>query len=116
MPEFKVEGKRLLLIGDKVVEFPYGIDNVRAYGDMLVVLLDIPSDAQAVNNVYGVDETERIIWRVQDPTEIYAIQNDVPYVGIRITRDGRIVVTNFNGVAYELDPATGRILDRGVTK
>jgi outer membrane protein assembly factor BamB len=115
MPELRVERKRLL-IGDKVVEFLYGIDNVRACGDMLVVLLDIPSDSQAVNNVYGVDVTGRIIWQVQDPAEVYAIQNDVPYVGIRITRDGEIIVTNFNGVTYELDPATGRILDRGTTK
>jgi outer membrane protein assembly factor BamB len=110
-----VNGNELTIGGCKVV-FRFDIDNVKVGQGLYIVLLDIPSNVNEMNNVYAVNDRCQIVWQVQDAGDVYPIKNDVPYVGTRITEEGRIIVTNFNGVTYTLDPATGKIIARGTTK
>jgi len=105
-----------LIINGKVVNFQYEIDNVKECGNLLIVLVDIPSNVQAVNNVYAVNENGQIVWQIEDAGSVYSIQNDVPYVGTRITETSQLVVTNFNGVTFTVEPVSGKIIGKGCTK
>ncbi len=115
MKQFEVEGNTIIIKGNRV-SFQHKIDNVKNCNGLHIVLLDIPSDTQFLNNVYAVDDSGRIVWQIQDAGEVYPIKNDIDYVGTRITEDNEVVVTNFYGVTYTVDPTNGRILDRGTTK
>ena len=60
------------------------------------------------DNVYALDADGKLLWRIapRPPGE----PND-PYVGVSV-QDGRLVVIDFYGRRYELDPAAGRRLGR----
>ena len=111
MNEFKVQ-QRTLIVGNNKTEFQDPIDNVKKSGDYYIVLIDVPQ----INNLYAVNSEGQIVWQIEDAGRIYGFINDVSYVGTRITETSQIVVTNFNGVTYTVDPANGKIVGRGVTK
>ncbi|MCX7920513.1 MAG: hypothetical protein N3B21_00600 [Clostridia bacterium] len=111
MSDFRVEQKTLF-IGSNKIEFQHPIDNVKNCGDLYIVLIDSPS----INNIYAVNGKAQIVWQIEDAGIVYSIVNDVPYVGTRITDLNQIVVTNFNGVTYTIDPDNGKIVGRGNTK
>lgn len=111
MIEYKVD-ENTLFVGCNKIELQYPVENVEICGDYFIVLTDSP----IVNNVYAVNIYAQIVWQVEDVSKVYNIVNDVSYVGIRITDLNQIIVTNFNGVTYTVDPANGRIIGRGVTK
>lgn len=111
MNEFRVE-QNTLFVGNNKIEFHHLIENVKKCSNYYIILISVPK----INNVYAVDSQAQIVWQIEDAGKVYGIVNDVPYVGTRITESDQIVVTNFNGVTYTINPANGRIIARGVTK
>lgn len=111
MSNFIVDQKALF-VGNNKIEFKYQIDNVKKCSNLYIVLVD----EVGINNVYAVNEQAKIVWKIEDSGSVYSIINDVPYVGTRITEANQIVVTNFNGVTYTVNPINGRIISRGTTK
>jgi hypothetical protein len=111
MSEFRVE-QNTMFIGNNKIEFQHPVENVKKCGNYYIALIDVPN----VNNVYAVDSQAQIVWQIEDAGKVYGIVNDVSYVGTRITESSQIVVTNFNGVTYTVDPTNGKIIGRGVTK
>ncbi len=111
MSEFRIETNNLF-IGSNKIEFSYPVENIKICGNYYIVLIDAPT----VNNVYAVNSQAQIVWQIQDVAEVYSAVNDVSYVGIRITELEQIIVTNFNGVTYTVDPVNGKIIGSGATK
>ena len=111
MNNFIVDQKTLI-VGNNKIEFQNPIDNVKRCGNLYIVLVD----EVGINNVYAVNEQAQIVWQIEDAASVYSIINDVPYVGTRITESNQIVVTNFNGVTYTVEPINGKIINRGTTK
>lgn len=108
--------KNILIINGKEVTFQYEIDNIKKIQGLYIVLLDIPSNIQAINNVYAVNDSGKIIWQIENFEDVYPIKNDVPYVGTRILDNNQIIVTNFNGVTFTVNTVDGRIIGKGCTK
>lgn len=115
MESFVIDGNVIDINRNKLT-FEYDIDSVRCINDVYIVLVDIPSDVKEVNNIYAINNICEILWKIQDPSSVYGIINDVPYVGIRINEEGVLIATNFNGVTYSVDIKTGNIIGRGATK
>lgn len=111
MSEFNVD-KNILFMGCNKIEFQHPVENIKKCGNYYIVLINVPME----NNVYAVNSKAQIVWQIEDAGIVYGIVNDVSYIGTRITDSGKVVVTNFNGVTYTVDPANGKIIGRGVTK
>ena len=111
MSDYRID-KKILFVGNNKVAFKHPIDNVKQCGNLYIVLVDV----QGTNNVYAVNNQAQIVWQIEDAGKVYGIVNTVPYVGTRINESNQIVVTNFNGVTYTVDPVNGNIIGRGVTK
>lgn len=111
MSNFIVDQKTLL-VGNNKIEFQNSIDTVKNCANLYIVLIR----EVGINNVYAVNEKAQIIWQVEDAGSVYPIINDVPYVGTKINESNQIVVTNFNGVTYNVDPTNGKFISRGTTK
>ena len=104
--------QNILFVGNNKMEFQSQIDNVKKCANLYIVLVD----EIGINNVYAVNEQAQIVWQIEDAGSVYSIINDVPYVGTRITESNQIVVTNFNGVTYTVNPTNGKIISRGTAK
>lgn len=110
MNNFVVDQKTLIVKQNRI-KFQKPIYDVKKCDNLYIVLLD-----EGINNVFAVDEQAQIVWQIEDAASVYSIINDVPYVGTRITEANQIVVTNFNGVTYTVEPNNGKIINRGITK
>ena len=75
-----------------------------------VFVVTIPFQGN-LNNVYGVSLKFGTMWRIQKANEVYPSFYQTPFVGISITKN-EIVVTDFLGCRFVVDPENGRIIGR----
>jgi hypothetical protein len=88
------------------VPFRYPIAKILDYDGVIVVLLEIPTGAKFNENVYGIDLTGNVLWRVPEKRYVY---EDSPYTDI--VRDGDdVVLFNWDGLQLTVEPKTGSVL------
>lgn len=108
--------KNVLIVNKHRVEFQYNIQNVISIGKKLVVLLDVPFDITLLDNVFAVSYEGEIIWRIQNPSEVYPISDRLPYEYMRLDDLSNLVVTDFVGIRYTVNPVNGTIIGRDCVK
>ena len=64
-----------------------------------------------LNNVFGISLQFGTMWRIQKASEVYPSFYQTPFVGISIIKN-EIVVTDFLGCRFVVDPENGRIIGR----
>ncbi|RVU01326.1 hypothetical protein EOD41_05010 [Mucilaginibacter limnophilus] len=97
------------------VEFEYPIQEQLQIGDVIVVLLDIPPKVKYELNVFAFSTSGDFLWRVQE-TELFYRGSNCPYVGLTITDNQQLVQFNWCDTAIIMNPSTGEILDKYITK
>lgn len=109
MRNYKNE-KNILCIGSKEICFHYTIDKVLEVSGLFVVYLSDQHITDVsrlpLNNVYAVDSGGNIIWQIND-----IIQEDALYTGIRINEANELIINNFAGFAFIIDPITRIVTD-----
>jgi len=113
--KFEVD-KNVLVVNKHRVEFKHNIQNVIPIDKTLVVLLDIPFDETFLDNVFAVSNEGKVIWRIQNPSEVYPINERLPYEYMRLDEAANIVVTDFVGIRYHVNPVNGKIIGRDCVK
>jgi hypothetical protein len=101
-----------LTVEDTLVEFPHRIASVRLCHGRFIVVLDPMATTDHLNNVYAVNHSGEVLWRVQDASHVYPVQNDDPYTVVLEGDHDTLVVTNFSGVRYVVDASNGQIIDK----
>jgi hypothetical protein len=108
--------KNILIVNDNSVCFDFDIREVKVLDKLIIVLLSIPFDVNFLNNVYAVDMNGKLVWQIQDVRDLYPKNKVLPYEHIRINENNQIVVVNFYGIAYTVNPLSGKIIGRSFTK
>ena len=75
------------------------------------VLLDIPYDSSELDNIYAVNLSGKIIWRIEKVAKKFPKLRHDPYAGISML-DDKLLARQFYGQRYLIDPATGKIIER----
>lgn len=57
--------KNALYINDELITFDFDIDTLIVMDDKIIVLLDIPYDSSELDNIYAVNLSGKIIWRIE---------------------------------------------------
>lgn len=108
-----------LHIGDTEVTFPVTIGEAVKVGDLVVVQLDTLGAADRLDpeiyrrNVRGIKSNGTTQWRIEAGDRIDGQVK--PYTDVWI-EDGALWAYNWNGVAYEIDPADGSHRDSRVMR
>lgn len=63
--DYSIE-QNLLNINGKQLRFQHGIRDVKEAGGFLVLLLAVPFNEMFLDNLYAVNQSGDIAWRVQD--------------------------------------------------
>lgn len=113
--KFKVD-KNALIVNKHRVEFQHNIQNVIPIDKTLVVLLHIPFNETFLDNVFAVSNEGKVVWRIQNPSEVYPINERLPYEYMRLDESGNMVVTDFVGIRYQVNPVNGKIIGRDCVK
>lgn len=114
MIEFIKNDNELVVNSNKIV-FDHNIRFVREVKGTLIVLLEIPSNITYLNNVFGVDKTGVIKWRIQNVSDVFPVKNQLPFENLMVKDDG-LNVSDFYGRMFSIDPSNGEILSSDVVR
>ena len=77
-------------------------------GDLFVALALVPAEERNNRNVYGFDSnTKRLVWTVEESP--YAAGTDNPYMSLWLADDARVLLADWKGIQYALDPDSGKV-------
>ncbi len=94
-----------LNIDGKTVTFPYSIADAVCVKDLVLVLLEIPTDEDHPNNIVAVTRDGQTQWEIDTPTEG---SYDQPYHFIR-TQNDKVYATNWDGYEYLIHLDSGAV-------
>ncbi|MCH5258663.1 MAG: hypothetical protein J1F18_02860 [Lachnospiraceae bacterium] len=79
------------------------------YKQKYIVLLGIPFNSEAINNIYCLDARANIVWQSEDLATRYPqLKKLLPYEQIGI-KDGVIYASEFYGRNYKINIENGKI-------
>lgn len=105
----------ILNIGIHKIEFSHIIRDVKLSGDKLIILLEIPSNDDTINNLYALNNEGVILWQAEDLKEVYNNQRLMPYEQMSIETQ-EIRVSDFYGRRYFINSDDGKIVKRDIMK
>lgn len=115
--EFSFKKKEnYIFINNRKVEFPYPIDKVLDSHGLAIVLLDIPNEISYFDNVFAVNEFGEIVWRIESAQHKYNRNDVTPYVLLSVDAENKLRVADWYGIGYFIDPKTGKIKGKFLTK
>jgi len=99
----------VLIVNGKKVRFDNKIRKVIEYKNIFLVLLDIPIKSNEINNLYCIDESGNIFWKVEDLNNIIPTKMKRPYEGMKISEDTLVVYDCFSR-NFEIDIISGKFI------
>lgn len=72
--------------------------------ETLIVLLRKSENYNDIQNVYGVELDGSVVWQIEQIVRLFS-----PFSNIYIEA-GELYAVNFSGMAYCLEPKTGRVI------
>lgn len=117
--KYSVEGNTITLNNGKAITFDYPINNkeVLEIDGIIIVVLEIPPRIIYNDNVFAVNIDGEIIWRVNFKREqLFYQRKDCSFIGVLLNKEGQLILFNWCDTAFIVNPETGEILDRYITK
>lgn len=108
-----------LITEKREIEFQYKIQDVKYCNNLYIVMLCIPNTIEEIDNVYGVNEDGKTVWRIESPIKAFSISNDEKgydyykkstYVGFLGSGAKSLYVVTFTGMKYQLNCDNGKLL------
>lgn len=113
--KYEIENSHLMIFdGVKIkVKLPYPVYKVEAFDDCLVVLLIGEDGYFPINeNIFGVSYDGKILWQIE---KVEHVNRDSPYTGMS-KKDNLLLAYNWDGFDYQINPKTGKIINRKFVK
>ena len=99
-------------IGDIDIKLDYPIKDTIEIYNVIVVLMDPPSEIVENRNVVAFNKDGSYNWRIERSTDI---DRNNPYMKINI-HSGDLIVETWDGMRYNIDIETGEILSGNLRK
>jgi hypothetical protein len=104
--DFSFENEVLYKSGQPYLLLPNTIQKLVVLGDSIVILVAY-SPIIGNQNVFCYDHNKHVLWQIPPPVEFH---DENYFTGLYLTHD-RLYAYNKNGVEYQLDKQTGKILE-----
>ena len=117
--EYTVIQNKLILKNGNSVAFVYPIleNQVLMIDGIIIVTIETPPKVIYNNNVFAVNVTGEIVWRISFKKEQLFYQKDnCPFTGPLINKEGQLVLCNWCDTAFIVNPQTGEILEKYPTR
>lgn len=117
-----VEGNKIEIRANKIIfsnglihEFPYKIEEVLPVYDVAIIILEIPPENSYNRNVFGFSNSGDFLWQIGEIDFFYDGKN-CPYVGLYQNSNGNITLFNWCDTGVIIDPKSGEIIDKYMTR
>ncbi len=110
------DGSTIFLPNENSYSFPFDIKTYIVKGELIFVLLSIPTRLRYNNNVFALSVTGRVIWQIQE-IETAAEHFDNPIMDIAFDNEhSHLLCWSWDCFKYTVSPSTGQILTTEFTK
>lgn len=101
------------------VNFEHNIQDVILWDKIYIILLSIPNEVEEVDNIYGVNLSGKVIWRIENPVKAFNLKEEEQgydymvssiYVLMHLSAEGVFTANTFGGMRYIFDYKTGKLL------
>ena len=92
-----------------VCKFPFPIKECAEAEDVLLVLLDVPSNSSMPRNVFAISGICDVLWTIEDAPDAASDPADC-YVGIVAVNRNLVRIATWTGWVVEVDLGSGRIV------
>lgn len=114
---FKIlKNRKQIEVNKNIIEFNFPIMESLEFEDYLVVLLEIPNGVFFYENVFGVNAAGALAWQIESVKEKEGFGQITPFMNLWKDKSNRVRISDYMGISYIIDPATGRILEKYLTK
>lgn len=117
-PNYEIINKTLKA-DDFTVHFEHNIQEVIFWEGIYIVLLSIPNEVNEVDNIYGVNSSGEVIWKIENPTKAFKLNKNEQgydymalsiYVHMNMSTEGVFIANTFFGMRNIFDYKTGKLL------
>ena len=106
MSRVEYSGNVVQMNGESVT-FEHDVKDAFEYENLIIVLLNPPTDVDNRRNVHAISPTCERAWRIETPTT-KDVTGAVVYTSVYID-DGSLIARTWGGDEYTVDPETGKI-------
>ena len=99
MPINFSQNNNVIVVENNQIVFEHKIRYVKEVDDTLIVLLEIPNNVKYLNNVFGISETGKIKWRIQNVGDVLRVKNPLPFENLMVQGDN-VFVSDFYGRSF----------------
>ena len=113
MINYSVE-ESILLLGNSRIDFKFKIDKVVEKDGVLFILLfrhDVDVSQIPLNNLFAIDALGEIVWNVKD-----TVKSDGLYVLVRINDLNELIIREFYGENFVIEPKGWKLIERKFIK
>ncbi len=116
MEKFRIINNKVWVDDYEEIWFKKNIIGIMGHNNKLFILTD-PESSDGGQNVYAVSDKGKIDWQMQDPREMYNLdESDTRIFNIRFNKKNEVVASGYVGHGFVLDPLNGKIIGRDDTK
>ncbi|MDX2502981.1 MAG: hypothetical protein QNL62_00690 [Gammaproteobacteria bacterium] len=97
-----------LIVNGKEIKLPYPAEEALIFQDILIVRVE-PAIGKIYNrNVFALLANGEIKWQISESP--HGTEADKPYMNIYLSKDGKLIAGNWNGVDYFVGIVDGSII------
>lgn len=104
-----------IVVNNIKIMFDHNIRYVKEVNEILIVLLEIPINVTYLNNVFGINKSGEIKWRIQSVNDVFPIKNQLPFENLMV-KGTDVYVSDFYGRRFLLNLKNGEILSSDVVR
>ncbi len=101
--------------GSRAIKFSSKVRTILKFNDSIIVMLDYYKEYND-RNIFRVDENGNRIWQVSAPDPYNTPEMSSCFTYLGLDASGKIKAGSMNGFTYEVDLATGNLLNKKFTK
>ena len=110
---YYTNGKEINLDG-RSVRFDFPIRDTLTIDDTIIILLHIPTGIKCNRNLYAINLQGTILWQIDEVADLDLIGN-CPFISIK-KQESSLIIFNWCGFRYTVDPKSGKIIEKVFTK
>ncbi len=98
------------------LEFEHTIQDTLIVYNVIIILVESPHRVIYNQNVFALSLSGYYLWRIGKIELFSWVSNDCPYTAMHLNQDGELVLFNWCDTAVVVDPQTGDVIRKWVTK
>ncbi len=99
--------RKVIQIAGQDVHFEHPVSELLLFKEMTIVRVETNAEIILNTNGYGFNKLGALEWIIEESP--HGTQEDKPYMSIFISKEKKLIASNWNGVDYSVNLQSGKV-------